>query len=130
MTKKPKVPTSGSGEPIHRPFAGLAALRDQLAGRSKVEVEVEEASPPPPPGLAGKIVVHREKKGHGGKTMTRISGVELPPAKLDELMVEMKRALGCGAIVEDGDVLLQGAQTERAKAFLEKRGARNVVVGN
>jgi translation initiation factor 1 (eIF-1/SUI1) len=42
----------------------------------------------------------------------------------------MKRALGCGASVEERDVLLQGALTERAAQWLRARGWSDVSIGN
>ena len=74
------------------------------------------------------LVVRREKKGRGGKTVTRISG--LGDQDLPALARDLKRALGCGATVEEGDVLVQGAQVERAAAWLEQRFGRTVVRGN
>lgn len=75
----------------------------------------------------GRLVVRREKKGRGGKTVTRVSGLE---GGLDELARELKRALGSGASVEDSDVLLQGDQCQRAADWLRQRFGRDVTIGN
>jgi translation initiation factor 1 len=114
------------------PFAKLAALRDSLpAGPAPMQ----SASTTPPrataqaPGLGGKIVVRFERKGHGGKTVTIVSGVGGGSRVVEELASEMKKALGCGARVEDGDIVLQGDLVPRAIAFLEKKGAVNLVDG-
>jgi translation initiation factor 1 len=69
-----------------------------------------------------------EKKGRRGKTVTRIAG--LPQRDLNALAVEMKKALGCGAMVEESEVVLQGSLVERAAAWLSKQGAKQVVKGN
>jgi hypothetical protein len=42
----------------------------------------------------------------------------------------MKRALGCGASVEEGDVLPKGALVERAAIWLEERLGRRVTRGD
>lgn len=42
----------------------------------------------------------------------------------------MKKDFGCGAHVEGSNVVLQGAQTDRVRAWLIARGAEKVVVGN
>jgi translation initiation factor 1 (eIF-1/SUI1) len=77
------------------------------------------------PGL-GKLVLQREKKGRGGKTVTRVRG--LPPAsELDRWATDMKRALGCGASVEDGEVILLGDLVTRAADWLA--GAAALVTG-
>ena len=107
----------------HNPFA---ALRPDGAPAPKADepspAEQSSASP------EGRLVVRREKKGRGGKTVTRISG--LGDQDLTALARDLKRALGCGATVEEGDVLVQGAQVERAAAWLEQRFGRTVVRGN
>lgn len=77
-----------------------------------------------------KIVVAREKKGRGGKTVTRVSQLELDADATEALAHTLKRTLGCGGSVEDGDVLLSGDQTERVPALLVAELGRRVVVGN
>lgn len=95
------------------------------------------AAPPSPavppsggPDLApcAKLVVRRERKGHGGKTVLVVSG--LPPALREPVMRGLKRALGCGAHVADADVVVQGDNAPRVAEWLGKHGARKVVVGN
>jgi len=107
------------------PFAALAALRDSLPeGPRKQEPAVE---PPHNPQFAEKVIVARSKKGRGGKVVTTITGVK---SELDALTHELKKALGCGATVEDGVIVVQGDQTARVRAFLEGRGARKVIIGS
>lgn len=107
------------------PFAKLAGLRGQLPPgeptRAPQAPRRERAL------FLDKVVVRFTRKGHGGKTVTVVSGVALHA--LEELCGEMKRALGCGARVEDDAIVLQGELVERAVAFVEKRGAKRVVRG-
>lgn len=109
------------------PFAALAGLRDALPPMTPAP-----AAPSPPaarkPAFAGKLVVQREKKGRGGKTVTRVRG--LAPSSLDALATQMKKALGCGATIEDGDLVLLGSLVERAAAWLRAQGAERVIEGN
>ncbi len=77
---------------------------------------------------AGKLVVRRENKGRGGKTVTLVTG--LPEAHLEAFAKALKTAMGCGAVVEETSVLLQGDQTSRVMPWLTARGARQVVRGN
>ena len=77
---------------------------------------------------AGKLVVRRERKGRGGKTVTVIEG--LPFAALPEFARALKKSLGCGATVEDRSLVLLGDLGERAREWLAARGARRVVVGS
>lgn len=98
------------------------------------------ASPPPPPApvkaadgidLAkqGKLVVRKERKGRGGKTVTVVSGFALPPAKLEEVARALRKALGCGSVVEGQTIVLQGEIVPRAQSWLQAHGARQVVLG-
>ncbi|MBM4279287.1 MAG: translation initiation factor [Deltaproteobacteria bacterium] len=75
-----------------------------------------------------KVVVRHERKGHGGKTVTVVSGIA--PAARDALCGALKKALGCGARVEGDDVVLQGELVDRAIAFLQARGAKKLVRGS
>lgn len=121
-TKKRSEP----GALQHNPFAAL---------RPEGSIEVaREPEPAPPPAeraegwAVGKIVLRREKKGRGGKTVTRIEG--LPTTRLTALAAEMKRALGCGAKVEGDALILLGSLVDRAAAWLRDQGAPRVVEGN
>lgn len=79
---------------------------------------------------AGKIVLRREKKGHGGKTVTVVSGLEMPAIELEHLAKAMRKGLGCGSTVEQGAVMLQGDIQQRAQTWLREHGATKIVLGN
>lgn len=116
----------------------------EMLARAGLPVRVDVPGSPAPeaggPGTAGtrdavatvaatgRIVLRRERKGRGGKTVTVVTG--LPRGSLDDLAREMRRALGCGASVEDGAIILLGDLAERARTWLAGRGARRVVLGN
>jgi translation initiation factor 1 len=100
------------------PFEKLAGLRDQLPPGPKQE-EPKQASPKEPKRFGPKVIVRKERKGRGGKTVTLVEGV-LPHAR-EQLAAEMKRALGCGARIEGESIVLQGDLVERAKAFLDAK---------
>ncbi len=130
MKPKDRVKTEGS-TPIRQGLTGLAALRDKLPPGPERKPEVEaKAAPASPYARAPKLVVRRERKGHGGKTVTRIEGLVGTEAELEPIMRAMKQALGCGATLRDGEILLQGDLVERAIAFLQGQGARKVIAGN
>lgn len=75
-----------------------------------------------------KVVVRMERKGHGGKTVTCLTGLDGAPADaLDALARDLRKALGVGVRVEDGEVVVQGDQRDRLRAWLGKNGARRVV---
>ena len=121
MSKK-TVDTSGAAPLKHSPFAALAASAP--VGPPAVPAIVA----PPPVALDGKLVVRHERKGRGGKTVTRIAG--LPASAREAIATRMKKALGVGATIEDDDVLLLGDVVERAARWLEREGAQRVVRGS
>lgn len=132
--KKPEPAEGPAPGPFNPAFAALSKLKEAMP-------EPPPAAPDAPvvrrPGdsaleraLAEKLVIQRERKGHGGKTMTRVRGLALPAKALEALAKELKRGLGCGALVEDGEVLVQGDQADRVADWLKKRGAKKVVLGN
>lgn len=115
--------------PSKSPFAALAALRDAVP---PAPAGVRPKPPDPlgaPSPFAGKLVVARTKRGRGGKTVTTVSGLRGSASELEEIARELRHALGCGGHVQDGLVVLSGEQESRARAFLEGKGARQVVMG-
>lgn len=118
------------------------SLADELARRglavSPTASPAPAASSPAAPRVSsefafdrvGKLVLRREKKGRGGKTVTVIAGLGWRPRQLEELARTLRKAFGCGSSVEGDTVLLQGDMTERTQRWLTDRGARQVVIGN
>jgi translation initiation factor 1 len=112
-------------------------LGDLLTG---VGVKVNPETPPSPPadptaaaidfGGAKKLVVRRERKGRGGKTATVVEGIRVSPSALERIAREMRRALGCGASVDEGCIVVQGDLVTRVERWLLEHGAPKVVVGN
>ena len=115
-------------KPADSPFAKLAALRDALPAGPEAPRAAPAAEKPKPSELGDKLVVSRSKKGRGGKTVTTIAGVNA--ASREPLAVELRRALGCGATVDEELVIVQGDQVPRVRALLEARGVRKVIVGS
>lgn len=139
--EKERIPLGDASEPLRAPLLDVAALRRGGEGAAP-----PEPSPAPPEAKptgsaaeqgprsvyarAPRLVVRRERKGHGGKTWTRIEGLTGSTVEIEAALRELKRALGCGAVRDGADVVVQGAPGERLVAFLEARGARKVVVGS
>jgi translation initiation factor 1 len=73
--------------------------------------------------------VRLERKGRGGKEVTIVEKLGLPPGALAAWADDLKRALGCGGGVEGDAILLQGDQRDRARTWLERRGVRKVTMG-
>ena len=134
--KKPRIQQDDApGGLTHNPFAALRASGggDSPAAGRPASGGPASASSPDSSAVqepSRRIVVQREKKGRGGKTVTRILGLDLPDEALTDLARKLKKALGCGASTEGADVLLQGALTERAAAWLREHLGVDVTIGN
>lgn len=127
MAKKPKDPPAPPPA-FHTPFAGLAGKLGLPAAPPSPPEGAPRAGEPkvkPPPARA---VVRFEKKGRGGKAVTVVEKLGLPPRELEAWLGELKRALGCGGQVEGDALVLQGDNRERVGALLEARGVRKVTV--
>ena len=96
------------------------------------------ASPASPPSATGgvrlenmgKLLLRRERKGRGGKTVTLLTGISATPQQLEALARVMRKSLGVGSTVEHGGIILQGDVVVRAAQWLGDHGARQVVIGN
>lgn len=126
--KGPPPPAPAPAGPFNAAFAGLA---DRLGAPGRAGAVAPAAPPPgaapPRPGPA-RAVVRMERAGRGGKVVTVVEKLDLPPRELERWLADLKRALGCGGVVEGGALVLQGDSRERAGALLEARGVRKVTV--
>jgi translation initiation factor 1 len=131
MAKREKAPPDAAPPgPFNAALAGLAA---RMGGLPPAPVPTPAPAPPPsskPPGPPppARAVVRMERAGRGGKIVTVVEKLALPPRELEAWLGELKRALGCGGVVEGGTLVLQGDTRERVGAWLEKRGVKRVTV--
>ncbi|MCR5347262.1 MAG: hypothetical protein K6E38_05735 [Fretibacterium sp.] len=74
-----------------------------------------------------RAVLQRARSG-GGKWVVRVL-VSPPPeaAQLEDLAREVRKALGTGARVGDGALLVQGDIPDRVEDWLRKRGVPKIV---
>jgi translation initiation factor 1 len=72
--------------------------------------------------------VRMERAGRGGRTVTVVEKLELRAVELEAWLGELKRALGCGGVVEGAALVLQGDTRERVGEWLERRGVKKVTV--
>jgi translation initiation factor 1 len=70
----------------------------------------------------GVARVGRTSKGRGGKTVTLVTGLQLPPDELKELAKVLKRRCGTGGALKDDVIEIQGDQRDVLVAELEQRG--------
>lgn len=74
------------------------------------------------PAGDGIVRIRRETKGRGGKTVTTVSGVPLPPDQLRSLATELKKRCGTGGALKDGVIEIQGEHVELLLSELQRRG--------
>lgn len=124
MAKKPsKVIPVGEPEKLtHNPFAGIAPA-----------AQPAQSSPAAPGTSApaarrGRVVLARETKHRGGKAVVIVRGLaQLPSwdeAAIEQLAKELKRSLGCGGTVENGEIVVQGDRPAQVAEWLRAQGFR------
>lgn len=111
-------------KPFNNPFAALEGQRDALPEGEAPKPEKATSAKAAP----ARAVVRYERKGHGGKDMTRIEKLDLPHTTLEVWLKDLKSGLGCGGIVDGETILVQGDQRERVKTWLTKRGVTKITV--
>jgi translation initiation factor 1 (eIF-1/SUI1) len=136
MAKKPKIDVrpSGSADALrHNPFGALASV--SAASEKATEPLTPSPSAEAPvatPERRARLVLRREKKGRGGKTVVIVSGFgPEPEARLqgiEELAQHLKQHLGCGGAIEpragEAEIVIQGDQPARVAELLRARGHR------
>ncbi len=120
-----------AGRLVHNPFAALKPAAQAGAGTPAPGVVPARGAPSAERSAgAGRIVVRRERKGHGGKAVTIAEGAGLAGIDVARLARDAARGLGAGARVVDGALVVQGEQTERLIAWLAARGLGPIARGN
>lgn len=110
------LPTPPKPEPEPaRPQAARALSREQIAALA------------PPRKNRGRLVLRRETKERGGKTVVVISGFTegVPGASalmIADLAKELKGKLGCGGTFDRQEIVLQGDRAAAVAALLEQLG--------
>lgn len=138
MSRMPGKPPEPKATPFHNPFAALSALRQTLPNPPPATPEYTASTPVAGPGTpaespaaaAGRIpraVVRMERAGRGGKEVTVVDHLDV--SDKGEWLKALKSALGCGGVVEDGRIVLQGDHRKRLPALLTARGVKKVTVG-
>jgi len=70
----------------------------------------------------GNVRVSRENKGRGGKTVTVVSDLPLDAEGIKALGTELKRALGVGGTIKNGQLEIQGDYQDKVIKLLINKG--------
>jgi len=108
--------------PFHNPFGALAHLRGDAP--SAPDPAPPAATAHPAAGRVARAVVRMERSGRGGKTVTVIEQLDLRAPVLEQWLKDLKGQLGCGGVIEDGAIVLQGDHRKRLPALLSARGVK------
>lgn len=119
--KKHRIPTEAAPASFASPFAAL-----EIQGR---ETGPEDARVPPHVQKSitkpkERLLLRRSTAHRAGKTVLILEGFSAAwsEAKLDDLLRSLKGQLGCGGLVENGTLHLQGELADRLIPLLENRG--------
>ena len=116
----------------HSPFAALVSAGspavELLPAAAPVATPAAPVLPAPVKKPQGRLILRRETKHRGGKTVVIVSGFTqltgISDRALDELLQELKQRLGCGGSVQARELLLQGDRPAQVAALLRERGFR------
>jgi translation initiation factor 1 len=130
MSKKKRIDTSKAADLSANPFGALESLRESLdPGTSQAVADTVASAPKAPRQPAPKrAVVRYSRAGRGGKEVTFIERLGLPPEQMKQWLRELKKVLGCGGYIEEDRLVVAGDQRDRLPGLLEERGVRKVSV--
>lgn len=88
-------------------------------------------TPPTRSGPPAQLEAHirREKKGRGGKTVTLVYNLRLPPNDLKALGRHLRQVCGTGGTVKDGAIEIQGDHRDKVAEALQQAGYRTKFTG-
>ena len=84
-------------------------------------------APPPPTQQTARLI--RDRKRRAGKTVTVIAGLHPHAATLETLLTTLKKQLGTGGALKDGELEIQGDHRDTIAALLTKMGYKVKLVG-
>jgi translation initiation factor 1 len=77
----------------------------------------------------GIIRIMRETKGHGGKTVTKLSNISIDNNLLKELVKQLKNRCGTGGTIKDDEIIIQGDHRQAILDELIGQGYRAKIAG-
>jgi translation initiation factor 1 len=132
--KKVEVRQEGQEHALkHNPFGALSSVSAPAGEAPAVAPQVAEKNGgAKEPKSRGRLVLRREKKGRGGKTVVIVAGLRasahLAESEIEKLAQYLKQQLGCGGAVErvsnDTEIVIQGDQPARIAELLRDKSFR------
>lgn len=77
----------------------------------------------------GIIRIHRQTKGRKGNGVSVIVGLIADEASIKTLAKQLKRKLGVGGSVKQGNIELQTSEREQIKEYLQSQGYQVKIAG-
>jgi translation initiation factor 1 (eIF-1/SUI1) len=131
MSRKPKINIDAGkkSEPlIVDAFAALDALdKSRLAPAPVIPAaNLMTEKTAPPAAFRGRLILRREKKDRGGKTVVIVSGfAQLPQfsaVAVGDLAKQLRGKLGCGGSFDRHEIMLQGDRPAQVTHVLRDMG--------
>ena len=72
-------------------------------------------------GVQGPVYIRRESKGRGGKPVTLVSGLALETAALSTLAKKLRKRIGVGGSVVDGEIFYKAIIERLSKRIFRRR---------
>jgi translation initiation factor 1 len=110
-------------------FAALGGLSADALRPAPPEAPVTEPKEMAPAKSKGRLLLRRETKDRGGKTVVVVSGFTPgahPAPLLEELSRTLRKRLGCGGTVDGREIVVQG---DRPAAVAEALRGLGFIVG-
>ena len=99
-------------------------------------IQFENLAPDPdtlpdskPDFSAQELEAHFSTKGRAGKTVTLIKGFEGSEEELKALAKQLKKAVGVGGSIKNGEIIIQGNYRDQLMALLLEMGHRVKRIG-
>jgi translation initiation factor 1 len=127
--RKEKINTTGAATSLAlNPFESLSVLDTSLLPPGELREKSPAKVVDPEKPKKGRLILRREKKDRGGKTVVVVYGFDQLPGwgldKMDLLCREIRKRIGCGGTVEGKEIMIQGDQPSRVAEYLESQGFR------
>lgn len=127
--RKEKINTSAPSSSLaFNAFESLNALDTSVLPPGEIQEVVPAKAAASEKPKKGRLILRREKKDRGGKTVVVVYGFDQLPGwgfdKMDLLCREIRKRIACGGAVEGKEIMIQGDQPARVAEYLESQGFR------